>query len=49
MSKDIRKIIDKVKNFNKFISEGVHYIDIGDIKTEKEMILVDTKNVNDII
>lgn len=46
MSKDIRKMIDKVKNFKQFINENnetTQYINVDDIKTEKEMILVDTK------
>lgn len=41
MSEDIRKMIDKVKNFNKFINENnetIQYINIDDIKTEEEMI-----------
>lgn len=52
MSEDIRKMIDKVKNFKQFINENnetTQYINVDDIKTEKEMIPVDTKNVNDII
>lgn len=52
MSEDIRKMIDKVKNFKQFINENneiAQYINIDDIKTEKELISVDTKNVNDII
>ena len=52
MSEDVRKMIDKVKNFKQFINENnetTQYINIVDIKIEKEMIPVDTKNVNDII
>lgn len=52
MSEDIRKMIDKIKNFKQFVNENnenIQYINVDDIKTEKEMIPVDTKNVNDII
>lgn len=52
MSEDIRKMIDKFKNFKQSINENndtTKYIDIDDIKTDKEMIPVDTKNFNDII
>ncbi len=43
----IRNIIKTT--LNEWLSEQAQYINIDDIKTEKEMIPVDTKNVNDII
>ncbi len=52
MCKEMREQINKVKNFKQFINEHndtTQYINVDDIKTEKEMIPVDTKNVNDII
>jgi ParB-like chromosome segregation protein Spo0J len=43
----IRKIIKTT--LNEWLNEQEQYINIDDIKTEKEMIPVDTKNVNDVI
>ena len=43
----IRKIIKTA--LNEWLNEEEQYINIDDITTEKKMILVNTKNVNDII
>jgi ParB-like chromosome segregation protein Spo0J len=49
MNEDMRKMIDDFKQFTNENNKIIHHINIGDIKTEKEMVLVDTKNVNEII
>jgi hypothetical protein len=45
MSKEMREQINKIKNFGEFNSK----INIDDIKIEREMVLVDTSDVNNII
>ena len=38
-----------ITKFKDFILESVKYVPITDLKTEKEIVLVDTKKVHDIL